>query len=82
MKFLILITLISCAHNKKESVTELIKNEEVSKGSVLDLVRTSYQKGCIDGIKHEYPLKTYGRVFKLCLEKAKKHEKDISEILK
>jgi hypothetical protein len=82
MKLILLLVLTSCAHNTKESAKELINKKEISKGSVLDLVRASYQKGCVDGIQHEYPLKTHGRIFKQCLEKAKNHEKEISDILK
>ena len=46
---------MSCATLNKESAQDLINKKEISKQSVLDISRTSYQKGCIDAFKYKYP---------------------------
>jgi hypothetical protein len=57
------------------------ESETYSKEGVLGLSRTSYQKGCVDGMNYKYPLKTYGKNFEACLKMAQKHESEIREIL-
>lgn len=54
----------------------------LSDQSVLDLSRSSYLKGCVDGQKLILKKKTYGVVFEKCREMSKQHEKSIREILK
>lgn len=77
------LVLVSCAAlGPKKELKKEIDNGEVSVGSVLDLSRSSYLKGCVDGIKYLTKKETKGVVFEYCRTKAKLHEDEIKEILK
>jgi hypothetical protein len=73
--------VVSCAHISDKPAKLRIQEKDLSLQSVLDLSRTSFQKGCVDGMKYQYPLKTYGKNFEACLKMAKDHESEIKEIL-
>jgi len=75
--------LFSCSlMNTKKDVKEEIKDGDVSVGSILDLTRSSYLKGCIDGIKHLTQKKSKGVYFEFCKVKAKSHEEEVLSIIK
>jgi hypothetical protein len=63
-----LLSLVSCA----TTLNDRIKDGEVRIGPMLDLSRSSYLKGCTDNSEVS---------FAKCVEKAKKHEVEIKEIL-
>ena len=69
-------------NQQSKSAKERIKEKEISLQSVLDLSRTSYQKGCVDGIKSRFNYKTYGKNFELCTKLSKEHQNVIRDILK
>jgi hypothetical protein len=69
---LILIILQSCASADISQMDNRLKNSEISMGSLLDLVRSSYLKGCTDNSAIS---------FKGCVKKAKQHQNEIHEIL-
>jgi hypothetical protein len=77
-KSLILILFISCSSLQKK---EQEKQEHYSKSSVLQLVSTTYVKGCIDGIHLITPDRTYGVNLEKCKTLAKKHVLSIDELL-
>lgn len=71
MRLLLLcLFFTSCAH---QGVKKQIKEGELSTGSVLDLARSAYLKGCVD---------TKSKDFTECLEMARDYEKDVASILK
>lgn len=72
--------LFSCSSLTKEGPGD--KEESYSKPSVLQLVSTTYTKGCMDGINLKGPKKTYGVNFKKCRELAIEHTEKIKNILK
>lgn len=82
MKFILLIFLsLSCAQTKvKESFINEIDKENISKQTILDLARTSYQRGCVDSKNYWLPEKNKS-AFNECLKMAREHEKDIHAII-
>ena len=74
---------ISCAsHNKKlRSVVDEVNEGNISVATVLDLARSSYLKGCVDGKNTFAPEKSYKSSFGPCLSKAKQHQEEIRYIL-
>lgn len=80
-KFAIIAFLItSCASSGTKAIKKDIDDGDVSLGAVLDLARSSYLKGCVDGMKHITKKKTYGVIFEYCKVQSIQHEKDIKLI--
>lgn len=79
MKALVFLLLLSCAH-KPMGIKEEIENKHISLGSVLDLGRNAYLKGCVDS-KNEFAPKLKKSSFKKCLELAKIYEAELFEIM-
>lgn len=73
---LALCILSSCAHGTKKNRPEIaheIHQKNVSTQAVLDLAKTSYIRGCTEAtVKNDYAK---------CLERAKKHIKELEKIL-
>ncbi|MBD64723.1 MAG: hypothetical protein CME62_05925 [Halobacteriovoraceae bacterium] len=83
LKLLALIILMSCAHHPPEkSLKKEVNDGDVSVQSILDISRSSYLKGCVEGIKHLTKKESKGIYFEFCRTKAKLHEKDIKDIIK
>ena len=80
MKYLFILGLLcSCASVKKDHAepAETFQLEEVSM-----LAKTSYIRGCIEGMNHLIPNKTKGHRLDICKIKAKKNYLEIKDILK
>jgi hypothetical protein len=71
---ILLLIITSCSHNPKNTVLKLPNDNT----GVLNLVKQSYIKGCVE-THHLYSKK---KVYHLCLENSEKYIKDISEIIK
>jgi len=83
VSLLIFTVFTSCASfNKKKQLKNEINNGEVSTGAVIDLARSSYLKGCVEGIKHLTKKQSKGVYFDFCKVKAKLHEEEILSIIK
>ena len=83
LSLITILLLTSCASvNKKAQLKHEINDGQVSTGAVIDLARSSYLKGCIDGIKHLTKKQSKGVYFEFCKVKAKSHEEDILSIIK
>ena len=82
MKYIALLPLIlGCSHiQKKESFTQEIEDGNISSLTILDLARSSYLRGCVDG-KNEFASSLKKSAFNRCLEMAKLHEEDIKTII-
>jgi hypothetical protein len=76
----IFLLLSSCSSLTKEGPED--KEDSYSKPAVLQLVNTTYTKGCIDGVNLKNPKKTYGVNFKKCRDLAIEHTEKIKNILK
>ena len=50
-------------------------------GAILDLAKTSYIRGCIEGMNHLIPKKTKGKRLEFCVESSKKHKEEMRTIL-
>lgn len=73
----------SCAGiTKKSDIKKEINDGDVSVDAVLNITRTSYIKGCIEGIKHLTRKESKGVYLEFCKVKAKSHEEDIKSIIK
>ena len=81
MKLILLMALItSCAHKSRPEVDPL-NVSTYNPESVLDLVKNSYIKGCIDGKNEIYSIKTKGRRLTKCRDLSTAHVKAIRELL-
>ena len=78
-KLTVLLILTSCSQlpTNKETPKQGFEMTE----SILQLVKTSYSKGCIDGMNHLIPAKTKGIRLSICLKKASTHQVEIEKIL-
>ena len=74
--FIFFLTACSTTTDK-----QLEKDYSVSNQAILDLARSSYLKGCVDAKIDETKKITKGVIFRKCVEKAKIHQKTISEII-
>ncbi len=83
LKSLVLILLLtSCALKKATPEPTQKENEDTySKGSVLNLAKTSYIRGCIDGMNKLLKKRTRGTRLKFCKMKAGIHILEIKSIL-
>lgn len=80
LSLLALIALAACSAPKTRSVVGEVRKNNISVQSVLDLARSSYLKGCVDG-KNLFASEIRQSAFAPCLETAKEHEAEIRQIL-
>ena len=80
------LLLTACAsqtkstQKEKRTIVDEVREENISTQTVLDLARSSYLKGCVDGKKLYAPeLETSS--FERCKEHAFKHQKEIRSII-
>lgn len=79
LKIILLFTLTSCATHRYDSLSDEVKSKNLTQGSILDLSRSSYLKGCTDSSRAFST--SAPNHFEACVKMAKKHEKMIREIL-
>ncbi|MAX65959.1 MAG: hypothetical protein CME66_03395 [Halobacteriovoraceae bacterium] len=72
--FIIILSLTSCAHWKKTQDYEVTS-------SVIDLAKSSYLKGCIDGMNSIQQKFTRGVRLEKCKKLSIKHEWDLKDML-
>ncbi len=79
----IVLGLCACssAQQKRRSVVDEVNEGNISVATVLDLARSSYLKGCVDGKNEFAPEKRSESAFDPCLMKAKEHQEEIRYIL-
>lgn len=75
---ILLILLGGCSTLSKHEDFEV---QNLESGSVQDLARSSYLKGCVDATTESGSKPTRGKMFSKCLDRAKNHEKTIKAIL-
>jgi len=61
-----------------QSQKEELKQADISLGAMLDLARSSYLKGCVDGKRHFVNKRV--NTFNKCVDMAKEHELEIKSI--
>ena len=75
-----LLFLCSCAHHRAQEPNawpEKIEHLE----SILNLSKTSYIRGCIEGMNHLIPKQTKGKRLDFCVESSQKHTDEMRGIL-
>lgn len=77
---LVLLAAASCASRKPRSIVDEVSQENISIQTVLDLARSSYLKGCVDG-KNIFAAETQQSSFETCRDHAMKHQEEIRSIL-
>jgi hypothetical protein len=76
----LLFLSLFCSCATQTPLSEQLKRNTISAGSVLDLAKTSYLRGCVEA-RVEIFGKTKGRNLKHCQQKSKKHVSEIKKIL-
>lgn len=69
--------LNSCAHKATEHKQESAENLD----GVLNIAKTSYIRGCIEGMNELIPLKSNGKRLEVCVKKSEFHQLEIKSIL-
>lgn len=75
--FIMPLILISCAHKTLPQREQKIEHLDM----ILNLVKTSYTRGCIDGMNELLPIKTKGKRLEICVKKSEFHKDEIKSIL-
>lgn len=78
---LALLAACSSAPKKSRSVVDEVNEGNISAATVLDLARSSYLKGCVDGKNTFAPEKGSKSAFGPCLNKAREHQEEIRYII-
>lgn len=81
LRLILALALLGCAQLSEvtqPSAKERIMSQEISEQSVLDLSRSSYLRGCVEGSALNTDRDLH---FESCVALSKKHEKEIKEIL-
>ena len=74
----LLLSFYSCASSKPKAEQD---QDSVSVNSALNLAKTSYIKGCVDGIQHVIRKKTYGKALSYCKTKSEIHKIELESII-
>ncbi len=70
-----------CALSPVEKIKQEKKHDEISADSIIELARSSYVKGCIDGMNVIKKKRTKGERLRICVLKAKEHKAQLSKML-
>lgn len=82
LPFLFIFTFGCATKSQGQKVKEQMEKDDVSENAILNLTRTSYIRGCVEGIKHLTKKNSKGLYLDFCKTKAEIHESEIKEIIK